>query len=104
LKGIQLHYYQKKFPSKNTEKIGDQWLSSIKLYYSKKWEILYSITIKMTCIIAYKTFKQFFDSSNSLWVIAVLNVKIEPKCRNKGPCRHTGRDSTMRRDFLVFES
>jgi hypothetical protein len=24
LKGIQLHYYQKKFPSKNTEKIGDQ--------------------------------------------------------------------------------
>ena len=29
---------------------------------------------------AYKTFKQSFDSSNSLWVIAVLNVKIGPKC------------------------
>jgi hypothetical protein len=27
--------------------------------------------------------KQFFDSSNRLWVIAVLNVKIGPKCRNK---------------------
>jgi hypothetical protein len=32
---------------------------------------------------AYKTFKQFFDPSNSLWVIAVLNVKIGPKIRNK---------------------
>ena len=30
-----------------------------------------------------KTFKQFFDPSNSPCVIAVLNVKIEPKCRNK---------------------
>jgi hypothetical protein len=38
----------------NTEKMGDQWLSSIKLYYSKKWEVFYS--------------------PNSLWVIAVLNV------------------------------
>jgi hypothetical protein len=32
---------------------------------------------------AYKTFKQFFDPSNSLWVIAVLNVKIGPKIYNK---------------------
>jgi hypothetical protein len=43
----------------------------------------------MTCIIrkltktAYKAFKQFFDPSNSPRVIAVLNMKIGPKCRNK---------------------
>jgi hypothetical protein len=57
---------------------------------ARKFEILYSITAIMTCTIrkltkktAYKTFKQFFDPSNSLRVIAVLNVKIGPKCRNK---------------------
>ena len=31
----------------------------------------------------YKTFKQFFHSSNSFRVIFVLNVKIEPKSLNK---------------------
>jgi hypothetical protein len=61
---------------------------SIKLYYSKKMgnfvfnynknELHYQKTYKK-----YTTFKQFFDSSNNLWVIAVLNVKIGPKCRNK---------------------
>ena len=56
---------------------------------ARKCEILYSVTTKMTCIIrkltktAYRTFKQFFDPSYSLGVIAVLNVEIGPKCRNK---------------------
>ena len=29
------------------------------------------------------TFKQIFDSLNSFWVIAVLNVKIRPKSHEK---------------------
>ena len=37
----------------------------------------------MTCIIERLLIKQFFYSSNSLRVIAVLNVKIVPKYRNK---------------------
>jgi hypothetical protein len=59
----------KKVPKQKSCPIPRKWVINdyplaIKLYYSKKWEILYSITIKMTS--AYKTFKQFFDFSNSL--------------------------------------
>jgi hypothetical protein len=32
---------------------------------------------------ASKIFRQFFDPSNNLWVIAVFNVQIGPKCHNK---------------------
>ena len=46
---------------------------------AKIFEILNSTITKTT----YKTFKQFFYSSNSFRVIFALNVKIEPKLRNK---------------------
>jgi hypothetical protein len=70
--------------------MGDQWLSPMKLYYSKKmWNFVFNYNKndlhyqKAYKQATYKTFKQFFDPSNSLWVIAVLNVKIGPKCRLK---------------------
>jgi hypothetical protein len=62
LKGIIGTLLPKKVPKQKNipiaKKMGDQWLSSIKLYYSKKWEILYSITIKITCIIGKRTKKR----------------------------------------------
>ena len=57
-------------------KIERLWLSTIKLYYSKKCKILYLTIVKTTAIAtersektAYKTLKPFFYSPNSSQVI-----------------------------------
>jgi hypothetical protein len=77
LKGVYIGTLPpKKVPKQKTCPTPRKWVindySLLNCITAKKWEILYSITIKMTCIIgkriktAYKTFKQFFDSSNIL--------------------------------------
>ena len=53
-------------------KIERLWLSTIKLYYSKKCKILYLTIVQKTASIrktAYKTLKPFFYSPNSSQVI-----------------------------------
>jgi hypothetical protein len=75
-----------KVPKQTTCQTPRKWVISdyplLNCIIARKCEILYSITTKMTCIIRkltkteYKTFKQFFDPSNSLWVKAMLHGAI----------------------------
>jgi hypothetical protein len=54
----------------NTEKMGDQWLSSIKFYYSKKmWNFMWNYNKKWLASSESLQFKQFFYISNCFRVI-----------------------------------
>jgi hypothetical protein len=94
---LQYIFYRSRFTTKssqaknvpNIQKMSDQWLSPIKLYYSKKmWNSVFNYNkhhqkaYKKPHIRHSNSFL-ILQASNSFWVIAILNVKIGPKCRNK---------------------